>query len=163
MRLIYGLSAFIPVAFVLDLTVAMTKDIQSQLPKAICELQPTNNSFNLIVNREAAPFNDPKIRSALALAIDRKAFVDILSGGKADISGVMLPPPEGVWGMPPEVLKTLPGYSTDVASSRAEARKIMEKLGYRESNPLTVKVATHKSGFLSSYLLESAGVTATAP
>ena len=38
--------------FSLDLTVAITKDIQSQLPKAICELQPTNNSFNLIVNRE---------------------------------------------------------------------------------------------------------------
>jgi hypothetical protein len=35
-----------------------------------------------------------------------KAFVDLLSGGKADISGVMLPPPE--------VLKTLPGYSANV-------------------------------------------------
>ena len=44
--------------FSLDLTVALTKDVQSQLPKAICELQPTNNSFNLIVNREVAPFND---------------------------------------------------------------------------------------------------------
>ena len=38
--------------FSLDFTVAITKDVQSQLPKAICELQPTNNSFNLIVNRE---------------------------------------------------------------------------------------------------------------
>ena len=42
----------------------------------------------------------------------------------------MLPPPEGVWGMPPEMLQTLPGYDPDVAKNRAEARKIMEKLGY---------------------------------
>ena len=42
----------------------------------------------------------------------------------------MLPPPEGLWGMPPEMLQTIPGYGADVAKNRAEARKIMEKLGY---------------------------------
>ena len=126
--------------FSLDLTVAITKDIQSQLPKAICELQPTNNSFNLIVNREVAPFNDPKIRSALALALDRKAFVDIITDGKGKIGGVMLAGPEGLWGMPPDVVATLPGYGADVAKSRAEARKIMEGLGYGPGNPLKIKV-----------------------
>jgi peptide/nickel transport system substrate-binding protein len=128
--------------FSLDLTVALTKDVQSQLPKAICELQPTNNSFNLIVNREAAPFNNPRIRSALALALDRKAFVDIITDGKGKIGGVMLPPPEGLWGMPPEVAAHLPGYGADVEKSRAEGRKIMEGLGYSASNPLRIKVST---------------------
>ena len=42
----------------------------------------------------------------------------------------MLPPPEGVWGMPAEMVKQLPGYDPDVAKNRAEARKIMEKHGY---------------------------------
>jgi peptide/nickel transport system substrate-binding protein len=128
--------------FSLDLTVAMTKDIQSQLPKAICELQPTNNSFNLIVNREAPPFDNPKIRSALALALDRKAFVDIITDGKGKIGGVMLAGPEGLWGMPPEVVQTLPGYDADVQRSREEARKIMEGLGYGPGNPLKIKVGT---------------------
>ena len=50
--------------------------------------------------------------------------------GKGDIGGTMLPPPEGLWGMPPEMLATLPGYDPDIAKNRAEARKIMEKLGY---------------------------------
>ena len=54
----------------------------------------------------------------------------------------MLPPPEGVWGMPPEMLQTLPGYDPDVAKNRAEARKIMEKLGYGPNNRLSVKVST---------------------
>ena len=126
----------------LDLTVALMKDIQSQLPKANCELQPTNNTTNLIVNRDVAPFNDPQIRSALALSLDRKAFNDIIAEGKAKIGAVMMPGPEGSWGMPPEMVATLPGYGADVEANRAEARKIMEGLGYSQSKPLKVKVAT---------------------
>ena len=128
--------------FSLDLTVALVRDIKSQLPKAICELQPTNNSINLIVNRDVAPFNNPKIRSALVLSLDRKSFNDIIAEGKAKIGGVMMSEPEGSWGMPPDVVATLPGYGGDVETNRAEARKIMESLGYGPSNPLKVKVAT---------------------
>ena len=125
-----------------DVTVPLLKDVTSQSPKAICELVPTYVSTNLIINPKAAPFNDAKIRKAMALTLDRKAFIDILSGGKDDISGVMLPPPEGLWGMPPEELQRLPGYAADVEKSRAEARQIMEGLGYSEAKPLKVKVST---------------------
>jgi peptide/nickel transport system substrate-binding protein len=44
--------------------------------------------------------------------------------------------------MPPDVIQTLPGYAADVEKSRAEARKIMEGLGYGEGKPLKVKVST---------------------
>jgi len=128
--------------FTTDVTIPLLKDITTQAPKAVCELVPTYVSINLIVNPASAPFNDPKIRKALALSLDRKSFVDILSNGKDDISGVMLPPPDGRWGMPPEVIQTLPGYAADVEKSRTEARKIMEGLGYSESKPLKVKVST---------------------
>ncbi|HJU30213.1 MAG TPA: ABC transporter substrate-binding protein [Hyphomicrobiaceae bacterium] len=125
-----------------DVTIPLLKDVQSQAPKATCEVAPTYVSTNLIVNPKAPPFNDPKVREAMALTLDRKAFSDTLSGGQANIAGVMLPPPEGVWGMPPEVMETMPGYSKDVDKNRAEARKIMESLGYSESKPLKVKVST---------------------
>ena len=125
-----------------DVTIPLLKDVTSQAPKAVCELAPTYVSSNLIINPKAPPFSDPKVRQAMALAIDRKAFIEILSNGKDDISGAMLPPPAGVWGMPPEELQKLPGYSADVEKSRAEARKIMEGLGYSEAKPLPVKVAT---------------------
>ncbi len=128
--------------FSADVTVPLLKDLASQAPKAVCELAPTYVSTNLIINPGAAPFNDPKIRKAMALAIDRKAIIDIISQGKDDLSGVMLPGPEGQWGMPPETLKSLPGYSADVAKSRAEARKIMEGLGYGPNKLLKVKVST---------------------
>jgi hypothetical protein len=75
----------------------------------------------------------------MALSLDRKAFIEIITDGQGDIGGVMLPPPEGVWGMPQEVLQTFPGYDLDVEKNRAEARKIMEKLGYGSNKRLETK------------------------
>ena len=57
----------------------------------------------------------------------------------------MLPPPEGVWGMPPELLQTLPGYATDVLKNRQEARTIMEGLGYGPDKKLALTVSTRNS------------------
>jgi peptide/nickel transport system substrate-binding protein len=49
-----------------------------------------------------------------------------------------MPLPAGSWGMPPEVLQTLPGYGSDVAQNRAEAREVMKKLGYGPDKRLAV-------------------------
>jgi len=141
-RILSFVSGEFDMTFNADVTVPLLKDVISQAPKAVCEVVPTYVSTNLIINPAAAPFNDPKIRKAMALALDRSSFIDILSGGKANLSGVMLPPPEGAWGMPPEMLEKLPGYSKDLEKSRAEARKIMESLGYSEAKPLKIKVST---------------------
>jgi peptide/nickel transport system substrate-binding protein len=77
------------------------------------------------------------LRRALGLSVDRKAFIDILSDGQGDIGATMLPAPEGVWSVPPEILKTFPGYDSDIARNRADARNIMEKLGYGPNNRLS--------------------------
>jgi peptide/nickel transport system substrate-binding protein len=123
-------------------TLPLMKAVKSEAPDAICEVTPGGISRNLIINRDAPPFDNPEMRRAMALALDRKAFIDILSEGQGDIGGVMQPLPEGLWGMPPEVLKTLPGYDPDVQKNRAEARQIMRKLGYGPDNRLALKVST---------------------
>jgi len=128
--------------FPTDVSIPLLKDVKSQAPHAVCELAPTNVNINLIINRDVAPFDNVELRRAMALAIDRKAFVDILYEGKADIGGTMLPPPTGVWGMPQEILSTIPGYGPDVHKNRADARAIMEKLGYRSDKRLKVKIST---------------------
>ncbi len=125
-----------------SISVPLLKDIRSQAPQAICELRTTNGTTNLLVNRDAPPFDNPEIRRAMALALDRKAFIDIISGGEGKIGGAMLPPPEGQWGMPPEMLQTIPGYGPDIGKNRAEARSIMEKLGYGPDKTLEIKVST---------------------
>jgi peptide/nickel transport system substrate-binding protein len=126
---------------VAGVTVPLLKDVKSQAPQAICEVAPTNVPRTLLVNPAAPPFDNSELRRAMTLSLDRKSFIDIITLGLGDIGGVMLPAPEGVWGMPPDMLKTLPGYDPDVAKNRAAARKIMEKLGYGPDKRLAVKVS----------------------
>ena len=130
------------VTFPFDITIPLIKDLKTQAPWALCEIASSNVSTNLVVNREAPPFDNAGIRRAMALVLDRKAYIDILSEGRNDAGGAMLPPPEGVWGMPPEMLRTLPGYGDDQAANQAEAQKIMRELGYGPDKRLKVKVST---------------------
>ena len=125
-----------------DITFPLLKDVKEQAPHAICEARTTNVRSNLIVNRDAPPFDNPKIRKALVLAIDRKPFSDILSQGHDAPGAALLPPPTGVWGISNEELVKLPGYGPDIAKNRAEAQEIMKSLGYGPDNTLKVKVAT---------------------
>jgi len=120
----------------------LSKDITSQEPGAICEVTPGGISRNLIINRDAAPFDNADMRRAMVLSLDRGAFIDIISDGQGDIGGAMQPLPEGLWGMPPEVLKTLPGYDPDVQKNRTEAREIMQRLGYGPDKRVALKVST---------------------
>ena len=131
--------------FPFGVSVPLMREVKKEAPNAVCDLEPANQSTNLIVNRDAPPFDNPEIRRALALALDRKSFIDILTEGHGDIGGAMQPAPEGVWGMPDEILKTLPGYGPDIAKSRAEAREIMEKAGYGPEKRLTVKVSVRNT------------------
>jgi peptide/nickel transport system substrate-binding protein len=125
-----------------DVTIPLLKDVKSQAPHAICDLTSSGTYANLLVNRDAPPFNDPKIREAMALTLDRSQFNDILGDGQYTLGGAMMPPPEGLWGMPAEMVKQLPGYGDDVEANRAKGREIMESLGYGPSNMLKVKIAT---------------------
>jgi peptide/nickel transport system substrate-binding protein len=123
-------------------TIPQLKDVKNQAPQAICDMFTGNVPRNLIVNRDAPPFDNPDLRRAMSLTLDRKAFIDIITEGQGDIGAVMQPPPGGLWGMPPELLKTLPGYDPDVEKSRAEGRTLMEKLGYGPGKHLAVTVST---------------------
>ena len=126
--------------FSYSLTVPLLKDAKSQLPQAICELSPGSINRNLLINRDKPPFDNADLRRAMALSLDRRAFIDIITEGQGDIGGAMQPAPAGLWGMPPEILGSLPGYDPDVPKNRAEARQIMQRLGYSPANPLRIKV-----------------------
>ena len=126
---------------------SMMKDITSQMPDTMCERIPGNVNRHLIINRDKPPFSDHELRRAMALSLDRQAFIDIVAQGEGEIGGVLQPPPGGLWGMPPEQVKDLPGYDPDVAKNRAKAREIMEKLGYGTNNPLKIKVSASDTRF----------------
>jgi peptide/nickel transport system substrate-binding protein len=73
--------------FPFEVTVPLMKDVKSQTPQAVCELVPSKASTNLLVNREAPPFDDPMLRRALALARDRRALSRSSPRARAILAG----------------------------------------------------------------------------
>jgi peptide/nickel transport system substrate-binding protein len=92
------ISGKLDMTFPNSLTVPLLRDVQNRLPRAICELTPTGTNNHLLVNRDKPPFDNLDLRRAMALSLDRKAFIDILGEGQGEIGGVMQPAPEGLWG-----------------------------------------------------------------
>jgi len=129
-----------------SVTVPLMKDIMKQRPDATCILPGGSVSTNLIVNFTKPPFDNPELRRAMALTIDRRAFIDILTQGTGQMAAAMQPPEGdgkgGIWGMPKDMLEKLPGYGPDVAANRKEARDIMKKLGYDADKRLKVTIVT---------------------
>ena len=91
----------------------------------------------MLINIDKPPFDNPELRRAMTLAIDRKAFSTSSTAARSNIGGVDAAAARAASGACREdMLQTLPGYGPDVEKNRAEAREIMKKLGYGPDKPL---------------------------
>src|SRR5260370_816401 len=68
-------------------TVPPLKDVKSQMPRALCDMGPVGLNRALLVNRDKPPVDNADLRQAMALSLDRQAFIDILTEGEGDIGG----------------------------------------------------------------------------
>ena len=119
------------------------KTIKRGAPAAMCETTSMNVNINLLINRTASPFDNADMRRALNLAIDRQAFVETFTDAGAEIGGTLQPPGGGgLWGLPDDQLQSVPGFTPDKERNQAEARAIMEKLGYGPDKRLAIKLST---------------------
>jgi peptide/nickel transport system substrate-binding protein len=130
------------ITFPSDVSIPLLKDMKERAPNAVCEMTTTGTLINLMVNRVNPPFDNPDIRKAMSLALDRKPFNAILMEGHGRLGGAMLPKPEGEWGMPEDMVASLTGYGADTEKNLHEAQAIMEKLGYSDEKPLAIKIQT---------------------
>jgi oligopeptide transport system substrate-binding protein len=86
----------------------------------------------VLVNHRKPPFDDPRVRKALALAIDREGIVQkLVTPGSQPAYGVTPPSVAGYPGPAPEWKKLAP------AARLAEARRLMQEAGYGPGKPLT--------------------------
>src|SRR5258708_6644360 len=83
----------------------------------------------VVFNTEKKPFDDPRVRRALTLAIDRWAGAAALTKTTilGPVGGLLRPGYE--FAVKPEDLEKLPGFSRDIAASRAEARRLLKEAG----------------------------------
>ena len=126
--------------FPFEVSIPLLKDVKSQVPEAICQVTPTNTAPNVLMN-PVPPFDDLDMRRAVAMVLDRREFIDILTEGAGDIGTALQPGPEGLWAMPAEMQRKLPGYDPDIGKSREAARAIMRAHGYGPDKRLKVKLS----------------------
>ena len=136
------LSGKVDMTFPASVSVAILKDIRAQVPDVVAHVSPTGGSSNVMFNTTVPPFNDPQLRRAVAMALDRVEYVRIMSEGQGVIGGAMLPPPAGLWGLSEEQLRAIDIYGPDMEKRRVDARKIMTSLGYGPDKHLEVPVTT---------------------
>jgi peptide/nickel transport system substrate-binding protein len=107
--------------------------------RAVVQESPWNCMIVLAVNHERKPFDDRRVRRALSLALDRHQASAALAkiAIVKEVAGVLVP------GTPfaasSAELERLAGFSRDIASSRAEAKRLLREAGVGEGFSFTYK------------------------
>ncbi|MGE0259976.1 MAG: ABC transporter substrate-binding protein [Alphaproteobacteria bacterium] len=93
-----------------------------------------NCGSRLEINHKKKPFDDPRVRRALSLAIDRwggapalSEVADVKTVGTIVFPGSPLAPTK-------EEMKEIPGLWPDIEKSRAEARRLLKEAGVENLN-----------------------------
>ena len=115
-------------------------------------------SYYVGIDTDQAPLDNPTVRRAFAMAVDRQKLIDELFDGNVQLANGLLPP-------------GIPGYSEDLQGIPFDpegAKRLLAEAGYGEDLPEITFLATGRDGEPSSmvrFLLDSweenLGVTVT--
>ncbi len=98
------------------------------------EVQYTDGSHNLLLlmlpNVEREPLSDPRVRKALALALDHWGGSKLVQRSTHTNAVGGLLRPGSNFARTPEELAELPGFSKDMEAAREEARELLSEAGY---------------------------------
>lgn len=129
------------IAYPLETAKTIAEEVKHAVPRMVLVETSDNVNDNILVNFRRTLFQDPRIRRAINLAVDRRAYILAGRQGAAIPGGVMLPKPYGVWGLPEQQQTKLPGFG-DITQDRAEAVKLLSEAGYGSGKPLKVTIST---------------------
>ncbi len=130
----------------LDLLLAFPLDkvnyILEEIPQQLYIWPGLGTNF-LIINTREAPFDDPRVRRALSLAIDREGLAEKLLAPGESPAYTMVPPVVSGYDV------QIPDWATQPMSERmAEARRLMQAAGYGPGKPIEIdfRYDTSESG-----------------
>ncbi len=104
--------------------------IKEEIPDLLLFMGHTSGWVNSRLKTYCPPFDDPRVRKALHLAVDRQQVVDVIGSGQWKMQG----PVGGAikyWALPEDELMALPGYRQGPEREQdiAEARALFEAAG----------------------------------
>jgi len=121
---------------VLNFPADQVERIRETMPEAL-HITPALGVYYLAPNHSRPPFDDPRVRRALSLAIDRDAIAQrLLPPGTAPATNLVPPVTDGYAGTPADF------DGAPVAERMTEARALLAEAGYGPDNPLTFSFKT---------------------
>jgi peptide/nickel transport system substrate-binding protein len=102
--------------------------LQRDFPDAVVALGPRAGWDSFVMHHGKPPFNDPRVRKAVALATDREKMIEIAAEGWGVLGGYI--GPHTPYALPPEELKQYPQFGDDMAKRKAEAKRLLAEAGY---------------------------------
>jgi peptide/nickel transport system substrate-binding protein len=102
---------------------------------------PSTSMIGVTFNTAVAPFDNPVLREAACLAIDRTAGMEILQRGQGVFGGPIVP---GPWTLEPAALEAISGYGLDTTANLERAKALMAEAGFAdglEVNMLVRRIA----------------------
>jgi len=116
-----------------------------------------NTRFKIFDVETGAPcpvWSDPRLRKAIGLAADRQQVIDFIWAGEAAMTAPV-GPAIAKWALPPEELRTIPGYRTSLAEREEDlalARQLYEEAGSPELEFTFADIPSYIPDFAPSFL-----------
>jgi peptide/nickel transport system substrate-binding protein len=102
--------------------------LKKDFPDAVVGLGPRSGWDSFVMHVGKPPFNDPRVRQAVALATDREKMIEIAAEGWGLLGGYISP--HTPYGLPLDEIKRFPQFRDDMAKRQAEAKKLLAEAGY---------------------------------
>lgn len=104
--------------------------LKKDFPDAVVGLGPRAGWDSFVMHNGKPPFNDPRVRKAVALATDREKMIEIAAEGWGVLGGYI--GPHTPYGLSVEELKKYPQFSDNMEKRQAEAKRLLAEAGYAQ-------------------------------
>src|SRR5262245_23615842 len=102
--------------------------LKKDFPDAVIAMGPRAGWDAFVMNLSKPPFQDPRVRQAVALATDREKMIEIAAEGWGVLGGYI--GPHTPYGLPLDELKQYPQFGDNMAQRQAEAKRLVADAGY---------------------------------
>ncbi len=109
---------------------AQAEALQRALPEARTQPYLADITDSLFLKLDRPPFQDPRVRRAIHLAINRQDLVERLTYGVGAIDPPGINGAKQGWVIPQEELLKLPGYRQPKEPDIAEAKRLLAEAGF---------------------------------
>lgn len=135
-----------------NLPIELFKKLQKENPKEL-RVDPYLCTYYYEINNQKAPFNDPRVRTALKLGLDRDIMVNkVLAQGQQPAWSYTPPAIDGANLVKPEWMN----WSQEKRNE--EAKKLLAEAGYSADKPLTFELLYNTSDLHKKLAIAAASI-----